>query len=573
MIPQLCEGGEMRNLNRIFVVAVIAFGVVFVSCGRQRPADMVLLGGKVATVDKSFSIQEAVAVRGDKIVFVGSDEEVQKFIYPNTTVIDCEDTLVLPGLIDAHAHLHSLGEELTYLNITSTKSFEEIIDTVAKRVKSSDPGEWIVGGRWDQNDWKDKSFPIHDALSVVSPDNPVYLTRVDGNAAFANARALELAGITKETPDPFGGVFVRKANGEPTGVLVNRAMIGVLANIPEDTEEQFRAKFLKAVNACLRVGLTGVHEAGVGPHAIALYKKLIDSGKLKLRVYAMLGEEKDLPQDIDLVEYFKKHRIAEYGDYMLSVRSIKLYFDGALGSRGAAFFEPYADDPANSGLLRIPVDYIYSVSKAALEADMGVNTHCIGIRGNSLCLDAYERALKENPKEDHRFRIEHAQIVRPEDIERFTALGVVPAMQPTHCTSDMTFVEERVGAERAEGAYVWRTFIDEGLIIPCGSDFPVESANPLLGIYAAVTRQDPMGWPEGGWYPSQRMTIQEAVKGFTIWAAYGAFQEDILGSIEIGKYADFTILDTDILESDPKELLTTNTVFTIVAGKIRYRAD
>ncbi len=563
----------MRGLKGILHLAVIALILVFVSCGKPRPADLVLFGGKIATVDENFAIQEAVAVRGDKIVFVGSNEAVQEFIYPNTTVIDCQGKLVLPGLIDAHAHLHSLGEELTHLNVTGTQSFAEIVDRVAKRIKISNPGEWIIGGRWDQNDWADKSFPVHDALSAVSPDNPVYLTRIDGNAAFANAKALELARITKETPDPFGGVIVRKADGEPTGVLVNRAMNSVTAEIPEDTEEQFREKFLKAVNVCLRVGLTGVHEAGVGPRAIAMYKELIDAEKLKLRVYAMLGEEKDLPPDIDLVEYFKAHRIKAYGDDMLSVRSIKLYFDGALGSGGAAFFEPYADDPSNSGLLRIPTDYIYSVSKAALEADMGVNTHCIGIRGNSLCLDAYARALKENPKEDHRFRIEHAQIVRPEDVERFVSLGVIPAMQPTHCTSDMYFVEDRIGADRAKGAYAWRWFIDAGLPIPCGSDFPVESTNPLLGFYAAVTRQDTSGWPEGGWHPSQRMTIQEAIKGFTIWAAYGAFQEDVLGSVEVGKYADLTILDKDILESDPREILTAKAVCTIVAGKIRYRAE
>jgi predicted amidohydrolase YtcJ len=563
----------MRNLSKIFQGMLMVFCVCFVSCGKPGPADLVLSGGKIATVDENFSIQQAVAVRGKKIVFVGSNEEVQDYIYPNTTVIDCQEKLVLPGLIDAHAHLHSLGEELTYLNVTGTKSFEEIIDRVAQRVKTSKPGEWIIGGRWDQNDWEETSFPVHDALSAVSPDNPVYLTRIDGNAAFANAKALEIAGITKETPDPYGGIIIRKENGEPTGVLVNRGMNGVLVKIPENTDQQFKEKFLKAVNACLRVGLTGVHEAGVGPRAIALYKELIDSNQLKLRVYAMLGEETDLPQDIDLVEYFRENRIDEYGDYLLSVKSIKLFFDGALGSRGAAFFEPYSDDPSNSGLLRIPTDYIYAVSKAALEAGMGVNTHCIGIRGNSLCLDAYERALKENPKEDHRFRIEHAQIVRSEDVERFASLGVIPAMQPTHCTSDMYFVVDRLGDKRAQGAYAWRWFIDAGLKIPCGSDFPVESTNPLLGIYAAVTRQDSAGWPEGGWYPSQRMTIEEAIKGFTIWAAYGAFQEDVLGSIETGKYADFTILDKDILQSDTREILTTKAVCTIVAGKIRYRAE
>lgn len=573
MNTRLLVGGKMKKRKGIVLLGIFCFGCLCVSCGKPGPADLVLFDGKVATVDEAFSIQEAVAVRGNKIVFVGSNEDVQDFIYPSTTVVNCEGKLVLPGLIDAHAHLHSLGEELTYLNVTGTQSFEEIIDRVAEKVKTANPGEWIVGGRWDQNDWEDTSFPVHDALSAVSPLNPVFLMRVDGNAAFANAKALEIVGVTKDTPDPFGGVFVRKKNGEPSGVLVNRAMDGVIAAIPEDTEEQFREKFLKAVNACLRVGLTGVHEAGVGPRAISMYKNLIDAKQLKLRIYAMLGEETNFPQEIDLVEYFKENRLEEYGDYLLSVRSIKLFFDGALGSRGAAFFEPYADDPSNSGLLRIPTDYIYAVSKAALEADMGVNTHCIGIRGNSLCLDAYERAFRENPKEDHRFRIEHAQIVRTEDVERFASLGVIPAMQPTHSTSDMYFVADRVGDKRAEGAYAWRWFIDAGLPIPCGSDFPVESTNPLLGIYAAVTRQDSAGWPEGGWYPSQCMTIQEAIKGFTIWAAYGAFQEDVLGSIEVGKYADFTILDKDILKSPTIEILTTKAVFTIVAGKIRYRAE
>jgi len=523
-------------------------------------------------VDEEFSIHEAVAVRGDKIVFVGSNKEVEKYILPSTNVIDCSGKLVLPGLIDSHAHIHSLGEELTYLNVTGTSSYQEIIDKVAARVKTAEPGEWIVGGRWDQNDWEDKAFPVHEPLSEISPDNPVYLNRIDGNAAFANQKALEIAGITKDTPDPVGGVIIRDENGDPTGILINRAMNFVSDKIPPDSDEQFKQKFLKAVRSCLQVGLTSVHEAGIGPQHIQLYKDLIDSGLLKMRVYAMLGEEKDLPLNSDLVDFFKKHRIEEYGHHLLSVRSIKLYFDGALGSRGAAFFEPYEDDPDNTGLLRITPEYIYEISKAALEADMGVNTHCIGIRGNRLCLEAYEKALKENPKQDHRFRIEHAQIVEKQDIDTFVSLGIIPSMQPTHCTSDMYFVEDRVGMKRAKGAYAWRWFIDAGLVIPCGSDFPVESNNPLLGIYATVTRQDVNGWPEGGWYPEQCMTIEQAIKGFTIWAAYAAFQEDVLGSIEAGKYGDFTILDRDILEIDPKEILNTKVVYTIVGGQVRYRA-
>jgi predicted amidohydrolase YtcJ len=561
----------MSKKRCLYFLIVISISAI-ISCGRPAPADLVLHGGKVVTVDEEFSIHEAVAARGGKIVFVGSNRDVEKYILPSTEVIDLKGQLVLPGLIDAHAHLHSLGSELTSLNVTGTSSYQEIIDSVAIRVQSTEPGEWIVGGRWDQNDWEDKAFPVHGPLSEVSPDNPVFLSRIDGNAAFANQKALEIAGITKNTPDPVGGFIIRDENGYPTGVLVNRAMNLVLERIPPDSDEQFKQKFLKAVRSCLSVGLTGVHEAGIGTRHIELYKNLIDNGQLNMRVYAMLGEEVDLPLDMDLTAYFKKHRIEQYGRHLLSVRSIKLYFDGALGSRGAAFFAPYADDPDNNGLLRITPEYITAISKAALEADMGVNTHCIGIRGNRLCLEAYEKALKENPKPDHRFRIEHAQIIEPHDVEKFVSLGIIPAMQPTHCTSDMYFVEDRVGPERAKGAYAWRWFIDAGLVIPCGSDFPVESNNPLMGIYAAITRQDSTGWPEAGWHPEQRMTIEEAIKGFTIWAAFSAFQEDVLGSIEVGKYADFTVLDKDILEIAPREILTAKTAYTIVGGKICYRA-
>lgn len=559
----------MKSCSIVLIFAVMLLAAC-IGPERTEPADLVLRGGKVATVDADFSIHEAIAVKGDKIIFVGSNKDIDEYISPETKVIELEGKLVLPGLIDSHAHLHSLGEELTYLNITGTTSFSQIVDIVAEKVKTVEPSEWIIGGRWDQNDWEDKTFPIHDALSKVSPDNPVYLGRIDGNSAFVNRKALEISGITRDTQDPFGGVVLRKPNEEPSGVLINRAMNIVLKHKPENSPEQARDKFLKAVESCLTAGLTGVHEAGVGPDEIGLYKDLIEQGQLPLRLYAMLGKQEMSTLEGDLVSYFKKHRIENFGSHFLSVRSIKLFFDGALGSRGAAFFEPYIDDPGEKGLLRITPEYITKVARAALEADMGVNTHCIGVRGNRLCLDAYETALKEYPDKDHRFRIEHAQIVRAEDIEKFVSLGVIPAMQPTHCTSDMSFVETRVGKQRAAGAYAWRSFLEAGCIIPCGSDFPVESNNPMLGIYAAITRQDAGARPEGGWFPEQRMTIQEAVKGFTIWAAYAAFQEDILGSIEVGKLADFTVLDKDILKIAPQEILTTNAVFTIVGGKVRF---
>ena len=557
---------------KTFLLAIVlVITLAGLACKGPAPADLVLRGGKIVTVDADFSLAEAVAVRGEKIFWVGKDSDVEKFIGPETRVVELKGKLVLPGLVDAHAHMYSLGKELSYLNVTGTQSFAEVIEKVRERVQEVSPGEWITGGRWDHNDWEDKKFPVHDALSSVSPNNPVFLTRVDGNSGFANLKALELAGITKDTPDPFGGVIIRKENGEPTGALVNRAMEPVVELIPKDSPEQYKNKMEAAVKSCLAVGLTGVHDAGISPQTIAIYKNLVDRDQLALRIYGMLGDEDDPEVTENIADYFRRHRVVNYGGrHYFSVRSVKLYFDGALGSRGAAFYEPYADDLDNSGLLRITPEYIYEVAKAGLESGMQISTHCIGIRGNRLCLDAYEKAFIENPTDDHRFRIEHAQIVRMEDVKKFKALDVIPAMQPTHCTSDMYFVEDRIGKTRAEGAYPWRWFIDAGLKIPGGSDFPVESNDPLLGIYAAVTRQDVKGWPERGWFPEQRMTMEEAIRSFTIWAAYSAFQEDVLGSIENGKYADFTILDTDILEAAPQEILNTKVVYTIVGGKIRY---
>jgi len=545
---------------------------IFISCQAKPAADLVLLNGKIVTVDSAFSIKHAAASAGGRILFAGSNNDVEKYIGAQTKIIQLDGALVLPGLIDAHAHLHSLGDQLSYLNISGTSSFAEIIQKTAGRAKTVPAGEWIVGGRWDHTDWPDKTFPHHKELSSVSPDNPVYFRRVDGNSALVNQKALDIAGVTKDTPDPFGGVIHRGSDGKPDGMLINQAMNLVKKHIPKDTDLQYEKKFRRAVQSCLAAGITGVHEAGIGDREIKMYRQLIDKDELNIRLYAMLGDQENPVIDEDLETYFRARKIENYGNYFLSVRSIKLFFDGALGSRGAAFFEPYTDDPDNRGLLRVPPEYITKVSKAALQTGMSVNTHCIGIRGNRLCLDAYEKALHEFPAADHRFRIEHAQIVRREDAAKFAGLGVIPAMQPTHCTSDMNFAADRIGRKRAEGAYAWRWFRDEDLVIPMGSDFPVESNNPLYGIYAAVTRQDHEQQPEGGWYPEHRLTIEEAIKGFTIWAAYAAFQEDVLGSIEKGKLADFTILDKDITEIAPIEILNTKVLYTIVAGKIRYQS-
>lgn len=551
-----------------FIIVLVAF-----SCTTQEPpADMVILNGKVATVDSSFSIQQAVVVKDKKVLFVGTNKQASKYVGDQTKVIDAKNLLVLPGLTDAHAHLVSLGNKLSQLNTSDCSTYEQVIARVGKAAENAAAGEWIIGGRWDHNKWDPAVFPLHNELSKVSPNNPVYLSRVDGNSALVNQKAMDIAGITASTPDPAGGTIIRNADGSPTGVLINRAMNLVKKHFPEESAIARKEKLQKAVAACNRSGLTGVHEAGISMAEVEAFKALVDEGLLDMRVYAMLGDQKNPEYAAeDLVAYFKEKRIDNYGDQMFSLKSLKLYFDGALGSRGAAFFDPYHDDPTNTGLLRIPQEYIAKVAKAALQADMQVCTHAIGIRGNRLCLDAYGEALEEFPKEDHRFRVEHAQVVRQEDIDKYVALQVLPSVQPTHCTSDKGFVEDRIGTERAKGAYAWRSFIDAGLTMPCGSDFPVESTDPLLGIYALVTRQDAAGKPEGGWYPEQRVSIEEAIKGFTIWAAYGAFQEDILGSIEVGKYADFTILDKDILEIDPEEIPNTQVAYTIVGGEVKYQ--
>ncbi|MFC1509301.1 amidohydrolase [Candidatus Omnitrophota bacterium] len=550
------------------LLMVLPLFLLFLSCAVSplQPADLVLRGGKIATVDDSFSFAEAVAVRGDTLCAVGSNEEIKPYIGPQTTIIELGGKLVIPGLIDAHVHLRGYGISLLSLDFRGTTSFGQIIDMVAEKAKTLEPGEWILGRSWDQNDWDIKKLPSHKALSNAVPDNPVYITRVDGHAAIVNKKGMDMAGITARTKDPDGGEIIRTTNGRPTGVFIDRAMGLVSKMIPDNPPERTREAIVLAGERCLEAGLTGVHDAGTSTATIDHYKYLIDNDKLGIRVYAMLHP----PAHEGAVDYLKKNRLIGYGGNFLTVRSIKLFIDGALGSRGALMFEPYSDRPGYSGLTMNSGERALELSLDALAAGFQMCTHAIGDMGNSIILDAYEQALRKQPSHDHRFRVEHAQIVSLNDIPRFSASGVLPSMQPTHATSDMYWAEDRVGPERIKGAYAWRKFLDSGTIIPCGSDCPVEEINPMLGLYAAITRQDNKGWPEGGWYPEENMTREEALRGFTIWAAYSAFQENILGSIEPGKLADMVVLSKDILTVPAEEILTTVPEYTIVGGKIRY---
>ena len=535
---------------------------------QQQPADLVVLNARVYTADVNRPVAEAFAVRAGRIAFVGSSRGALALVGPRTERLDLAGRTVIPGMVDAHAHLLGLGQALRTVNLVGTRSYDEVIARVVERVKTARPGEWIRGRGWDQNDWADTRFPTHQALSRAVPNNPVYLTRVDGHAALVNAKALELAHVTAATPDPTGGRFIRDSTGNPTGVLVDGAQGVVGRVIPAASRVELREQTLAAIAEANRWGLTGIHDAGVDAEGIAVYEDLAREGKYDLRNYVMIRSD-----DSTLDAFMKRGRQIGVYDGRLWIRSIKLVADGALGSRGAALLEPYSDDPGNTGLITTTPERIKSVAVRALRAGFQVNVHAIGDRANRMVLDQFEAAFKEVPVADHRFRIEHAQILRYQDIPRFAELDVIPSMQGSHQTSDMYWVPNRLGWARSQGAYAWRSLLNTGVVIPNGSDFPVEAVNPLISFHSFFTRQDADNFPPGGWFPEQRTTRQEALWSITLWPAYAAFMENESGTLTAGKYADFVVLDQDIMSVAPEEVLQTNVVLTVLGGRVVYRAN
>lgn len=530
---------------------------------KDEKADAVFLNGKIYTLDERKPFAEAIAVKGERILFMGSNEKVKEKIGEGTKVIDLYGKTVVPGFIDAHVHFFSYGSSLKELNFVGTKSISEILEIVKKNLPNYKKGEWITGHGWDHEDWEKKEFPTYKEISEITPENPVYFTRVDGHAGWANKKAMEIAGITKETKDPPGGKIIRDERGEPTGVFIDSAQDLIEKHIPPKSKEWKKDAILKAQEECIKLGLTEVHEAGTPEDILEIYRELLKEGKLKLRIYAMLSG----------VEHFERYIgkapvIREGGK--LTVRSVKLFMDGALGSKGAALFEPYSDDPGNYGLLLMDENKLYEITKKALKNGYQVCVHAIGDKANFLVLNAFERAIKETGIKDHRLRIEHAQVVRPEDMNRFSDLGVIPSMQPTHATSDMYWAEKRLGIERAKGAYAWKSIMKKGAKIAGGSDFPVENPNPLWGFFAAITRCDHTGWPEGGWHPDEKMTREEALRCFTVNAAYSAFEENIKGVLKPGMLADFVVLSKDIMTIPEMEILKTEVVMTVIGGEIVY---
>jgi predicted amidohydrolase YtcJ len=521
-------------------------------------ADLAVTGARIYTVNPANPTASAIAVRAGKILAVGDD--VAPFIGPATRKIDAKGAAILPGLIDAHGHMSSLGESLEVLDLRGTRSEQEIADLVRKAALGRKPGEWIRGRSWDQNNWPSRQFPTEASISAAAPDNPVYLTRVDGHAGWVNRKAMEIAGLTDDTPDPQGGRLLRDASGQSTGVLIDRAQELVTRKISLPAPQQVHERLRRAALECARLGITTVHDAGVSAVELDQYRTLIQEHKLPVRVYAMIGGEGDLWR-----EYLG--RGPETGE-RLTVRSIKLYADGALGSRGAALKEAYSDDPDNTGLLMMHARDIEQVARDAVAHGFQVNTHAIGDRANRIVLDGYAAAL--GGANDRRFRIEHAQVVSLEDIPMFARYSIIASMQATHATSDMPWAAARLGPERVKGAYAWRRFLSLGVHLANGSDFPVENPNPLWGFYAAITRQDRSGIPNGGWFPDQRMTRDEALRSWTIEGAYAAFEEKIKGSLEPGKLADFVLLSDDITRIPPTEILKTRVVMTVVGGEVVY---
>jgi predicted amidohydrolase YtcJ len=500
-----------------------------------------------------------------RILAVGTAAEVDAKA-PQAKHVDMAGRTVLPGLIDAHGHVFGLGEMLTQLDLSATTSLQQALAAIGDYARANARAAWVRGRGWNQENWKLGRFPTAQELDGVVADRPVWLERVDGHAGWANGRALALAGITDQTPDPVGGKIVRDSAGHATGVLVDAAQAMIQKVLPQPTEQEARTMLDRALGTMASVGLTSAHDAGIGVAQDRLYRDYADHGRLTARIYAMIGGT-----GADFDQLAKNGPLNTYGHDMYALRAVKLYADGALGSRGAALLAPYTDDPHSHGLLFHSNGEIDAMIVKAMKKGYQVNVHAIGDAGNRQILDTFAKEIPANRGQALRHRIEHAQVVTPADIPRFKSIGIIPSMQPTHATSDKNMAEQRIGPERIKGAYAWRTFLAQGSRIACGSDFPVEAPNPFFGIHAAVTRQDASGNPIAGWYPEQEMSLKEAFRCFTLDAAYAGHQEKTLGSLETGKYADFIVIDRDLFKISPYDIHKIGVLETWVGGQQVYR--
>jgi predicted amidohydrolase YtcJ len=545
--------------------------LAFAACAGETadPADLVLRGGTIVTVDDANREVQALAARDGRIVALGSDAEVEAFIGPSTEVIDLDGAMAMPGFIEGHAHYMGVGRSTLQLNLMEVANWDEIVRMVGEAAAEADPGELITGRGWHQEKWDRRpepnvdGLPYHESLSAVSPDNPVLLTHASGHATFANAKAMELSEITASTADPEGGEIVRDPSGNPIGAFRETASGLLGAARANASEPDPRRVALLAQEEAFSKGITSFHDAGSGWGTVDLWKSMVDGGDLKIRIYSMIRAN-----PASLAENLAAYRVVGYGDDRLTVRAIKVSIDGALGSHGAWLLEPYEDLPTSSGLNTTPLEDVIETARLAMEHDYQFNVHAIGDRGNRETLDIFEEAYGAAGEGDYRWRIEHAQHLHPDDIPRFGGLGVIASMQGVHATSDGPWIEAKLGAQRSEGgAYVWQKLMDTGAVVMNGTDAPVEDVDPLASYYATVSRRMATG---DVLYPDQRMDRIEALRSYTINGAYGAFEEELKGTLEVGKLADVTVLSQNLLTVDEARLPATEVIYTIVGGEVVY---
>ena len=565
---------NMKTCALALIVALLLLASVSAKPeAAPEAADAVYKNGNIYTVNERQPHAEAIAVKAGKIIFVGSNKDVKAYEGKGTPVVDLKGATAVPGLTDSHYHLAGVGAREMNLNLEGTDSLEAFLAKVKERVDAAKPGEWVTGRGWIETFWKPQTFPTRWDLDKISPNNPVYLTRADGHASIVNSAALKAAGIDKDTPNPFGGEFLKDSKtGEPTGMLIDGAQGRVGARIPRGDNDNAEQALLIGIKRSLELGWCEVQIPGNSSAEVALIKKLFGEGKIKLRIYDSVSGPGPSAQKLitegPVIGAFDNH---------FTVRGVKAYMDGALGSRGAALLEPYSDAPNTSGFFTTKEEDLLPMFIEALRQGIQVETHAIGDRGNRTILDLYEKAFRTVPPEQRkvrepRWRVEHSQIVSPVDIPRFAKLGVIPSMQPSHAIGDLHFAPSRLGMKRLEGAYAWRSLIKSGAIIPGGSDAPVERGEPMIEFYAAVARKDQKGFSGEGWHPEQAVSREQALKMFTIWAAYAAFEEKLKGSIEVGKLADLTVLSADIMKIAEPEILKTRCLMTVIGGGVVYES-
>lgn len=556
---------------RLLLIVVSALLLSWAPVQQPTAADIVFKNGNVYTVNDKAPRAEAIVVRKDRIVFVGSNAGAQKYVGKNTRVIDLGGNTVLPGFADAHQHLSGVGFREMTLNLEGATSLDDFLAKLKARVDQTKPGDWVTGRGWIETHWQPPVFPTRWDLDKVAPDNPVILGRADGHGAVANTAALKLAGVDKDTPNPFGGEISKdKQSGEPNGMLLDAAQGLVRRRVPPTTAEDAERAVVLGVKRNVELGWTQIQDAGGSYDDVEIFKKLYAAGTIKLRIYkAVYGPGANATRLLN--------EGASIGAFenRFTLRTIKVVSDGALGSRGAALLGPYSDAADTSGFLTVKVEDLRPMLIEALRKGIQVETHAIGDRANRFILDEYETALKAVPAAerkvaDPRWRVEHAQIVNPADIPRFAKLGIIPSMQPSHAIGDLFFAPSRLGIDRLAGAYAWESFIKSGVVVPGGSDAPVERGEPMIEFYAAVARKDQKGYSGEGWHPEEAVTRAQALKMFTLWPAYAAFEEKLRGSIEVGKLADLTILSADIMTVPAAEILKTRCVMTVINGEIVF---